>query len=60
MGEETMCESSEPKKPESRPKTTIVLGYNEEIVLIKGNNKFTLRIDNDGHLIGTQEKEIRL
>ena len=57
MGDEIKCETSAGKNP---PRAVITLSYSDEVVLIKNNNKFTLRIDNDGHLVGQQEKEIRL
>jgi hypothetical protein len=55
---DTGCEMEQ--KVEKEPRAIIILNYTDEVVLIKGNNKFTLHIDNDGHLIGTQEKEIKL
>jgi len=58
MGEEPKCEAGNMVK--NPPRATIVLNYSDEVVLIRGNNKFTLRIDSDGHLLGTQEKEIKL
>ena len=57
MGDEIKCETGGGKNP---PRAVINLSYSDEVVLIKNNNKFTLRIDNDGHLVGTQEKEIRM
>ena len=47
------------RKVKKEPRAIITLQYSDEVVLIKGDNKFTLRIDNDGHLVGTQEKEIK-
>ena len=55
---DTSCEME--KKEKKEPRAIIVLNYSDEVVLIKGNNKFTLHIDNDGHLVGTQEKEVKL
>ena len=56
MNEDT-CESGVDKKT---PKAIIILSYNEEVVIIKGDNKFTLHIDREGKLVGKQEKEIKM
>ena len=56
---DTECEM-EKSASKKEPRAIIVLNYSDEVVLIKGGNKFTLHIDSDGHLVGTQEKEIRL
>ena len=57
---DTGCEQLQEKAVKRVPRVVVRLDYNDEVILIKGNNQFTLRIDADGHLIGTQEKEVKL